>query len=98
MQALPLEVVGWIMKRLRLGAGSWILTLSDVGNLAANIIIRGPIGVNAVWGVTATHTLHQLKEDANVMSGLVKQMDGLPPVQWIQHGSSSIPAQYIQDI
>ena len=52
---LPLEICGWLMRKLAIQAGDWLLvaTPDTTGLLAAQLNARAPMAVNVVVGVTA---------------------------------------------
>jgi hypothetical protein len=51
---LPLEVAGFLLKRLGLQSGDWVMvcTSDSLGQLGANLSIRGPVPINLVLGMT----------------------------------------------
>ena len=51
---LPLEVCGWFLGKMGVSRGDWVLisTNDSFASLGANLVIRGPVGINVVVGMT----------------------------------------------
>jgi hypothetical protein len=80
------EVVGWLVRRLRIRVGAWVLVISPVNLLAASLVIRGPVGLNAVWGIPVEHNLDEVTAAATRLATTAKLLDGLPGILW-DHGN-----------
>ena len=51
---LPMEVCGWLLQKFKVHSGDWILvgTPDLRGRLGSNMVIRAPMAVNLVVGMT----------------------------------------------
>ena len=51
---LPLEIAGWLLRRFTVATGEWVLvgTHDLRARLASNLVIRSPVALNVVVGLT----------------------------------------------
>ena len=86
---VPLEVVGWLMRKLEITEGQWVLvvTCDDLCNLPAQLVMRAPVSINVCLGLTVlrsvTADMARLDQWATErMIPSVKEANGLPSVPW----------------
>ena len=83
---LPVEVVWWWLHRIGVRAGGWVMLCSAESHLAADLSVRGGVGLNVTWGIPYLEesAVDSLQEPMSELTGEVKVADGLPDVRWKQ--------------
>ena len=83
---IPVEVVGWMMRRLGVSEGQWVLVISpdDMGELTSQLVMRGPELVNVCLGLSMMKNIPgdmlQVESLAtNYLIPAIKEANGCPP-------------------
>lgn len=82
---LPTDVVGWVMRLMKLEPGCWVFVSSVDCKLPVGLSVRGPVPTNIVWGIPDEHVfenpLTKKAKLADVQAG-VKMADRVPRVKY----------------
>ena len=82
---LPTDVVGWVMRLMKLEPGCWVFVSSMECKLPVGLSVRGPVPTNIVWGIPDEHVfenpLTKKAKLADVQAG-VKMADRVPRVKY----------------
>lgn len=86
---IPLEVVGWLMRKFHVQDNHWLLLVTDDldGELAAQLVMRAPQCINLTVGLSELRNnvsdMSRLEQLANNMViPAIKEANGLPAVHW----------------
>ena len=87
---IPVEVAGWMMRRLAVSDTNWVLVLStdDMCELTAQLVMRAPVWVNVCLGLSMMKNIpgDMLKVESlatNYLIPAIKEANGLPSINWI---------------
>ena len=85
----PVEVVGWMMRRLSIAEGDWLLLITEDPGcaLAAQIVMRAPVSVNVTVGISDLRNtpgdMAKLQQySTNLVIPSIKEANGLPTISW----------------
>ena len=82
---IPLEIIGWLQRKLGVERKLWVTVVSNSARLPAALSSRGVMGYNLLWCVTGLEnpTTETLQQNASEFSKLVVDYDMWKPVDWI---------------
>ena len=84
---MPVEVAGWLMKHSDIEAGCWVMVLSRNVTLAAALVMRAPVEVNVVLGLSHLNVgaMEQVKDMVPTLVSSLKLHSRLHQVRWGGH-------------